>query len=774
MGGTDYHRVITMIDPMTGLPRLIFGNDQGVWSVLDNNGTFEIAGRHLDQLPGHRPQRQPPDHPVLLRRGPAQQRRRPDRRRPVLRQAQDNGGPASAPEHPHHRQHPLVRPRRRRHRRRHRPAGARAPSTSTTGPAAAASYTDFFQVNGVGAGPIGLLQAEQAACPPPTRSGRFTGGANFAVNPVNGQRVIISSASAGSSPRPTRAMNWFDIGDPAVFGNPGGFSVALAYGAPDPNAPDGHRQPGQLHLRRHRSRPDLHHPGRRRQRHRQQLAQHLAGPRRLAGPVDRHRPHRGSHDGLRRHHQRRLLHQGLGPPRQRSHQRPPWVNITGNIHNLPYTIFGQSYNPTTDPNAIKLNQAQSLNVDRGRLAVHDPQQRHRPQRPGFHPVLYVGFGGNGSGVYRSIDNGLTWSLFPTTTFGAVAQGGNLPHATVTDLDLSLGNIDANTGMPNLAGPYDPNNADRRPPDPDVLLATTYGRGSFAIKLAPLVFPSTVQVDSTRTAPDGTPLVTTTTPTFSGLSSITAFGNATRITIMDVSDPDPTKWNHRRLRSQPSVRDQHRGQLDRRLRQLQDHGKRSHDGQGPRFATNGLKTVQIYATDDAGAVGNVVTLTFTLNAKGFPPLPPTSPPTIVTLALRPSEAVVVGTPPVTYTKSSTPDFDGVTDTNTASVELWQVVGGAPTTKLATTTTIDPVTGAFTLKLPSQSGRHLHRPRPGNQRQGPPGQLTRHVHDQDARAQPRRQPVPRARPMIRGSSATTSPTCASRTSPGQLAPPMPPAR
>ena len=43
MSGTDYHRVVTMIDPTTGLSRLIFGNDQGVWSVLDNNGSFETS-----------------------------------------------------------------------------------------------------------------------------------------------------------------------------------------------------------------------------------------------------------------------------------------------------------------------------------------------------------------------------------------------------------------------------------------------------------------------------------------------------------------------------------------------------------------------------------------------------------------------------------------------------------------------------------------------------------------------------------------------------------
>src|SRR5262249_22524209 len=51
MPGTDYHRIATMIDPTTGLPRLIFGNDQGVWSVLDNNGTFETQLGSSPALP---------------------------------------------------------------------------------------------------------------------------------------------------------------------------------------------------------------------------------------------------------------------------------------------------------------------------------------------------------------------------------------------------------------------------------------------------------------------------------------------------------------------------------------------------------------------------------------------------------------------------------------------------------------------------------------------------------------------------------------------------
>src|SRR5262249_44831137 len=145
--------------------------------------------------------------------------------------------------------------------------------------------------------------------------------------------------------------------------------------------------------------------------------------------------------------------------------------------------------------------------------------------------------GHGSGVYQSIDDGLTWSLFPSTTFGAVVQGGDLPHAAVTDLDLSLGNIDSHTGMPNLAGPLDPTNGTpTTTPDPDVRLASTHGRGSCAINVGRLVVPSTVAIGPSS----GTPAnVTTARPIFHGLSSFTGFGNATRITIVDETPGDAT-------------------------------------------------------------------------------------------------------------------------------------------------------------------------------------------------------------------------------------------
>ena len=49
-GGTDYHRMVTMIDPTTGLPRIIFGDDQGIWSLLDDNGTPEYTIGTSDAL----------------------------------------------------------------------------------------------------------------------------------------------------------------------------------------------------------------------------------------------------------------------------------------------------------------------------------------------------------------------------------------------------------------------------------------------------------------------------------------------------------------------------------------------------------------------------------------------------------------------------------------------------------------------------------------------------------------------------------------------------
>ena len=238
MAGTDYHRIVTMIDPTTGLPRLIFGNDQGIWSVLDDNGTFETQIGASDALPAQQPQRQSPDHSVLLRGGAAQQRGRPDRRLVVLRQcpgqrrAQLDAGDIidsgnivwNGP-------------------------GGDAAGVATDQQGTGTLYQYFWPCCGGGrhqtssrstasAETYGLLQASDGD-PTPDPQWPFKGGANFAVNPVNGQDIVISSSTGNIFSTTNEGVTWFDIGEPAVFGSPGSFSVALAYGAPDPTAPEG-------------------------------------------------------------------------------------------------------------------------------------------------------------------------------------------------------------------------------------------------------------------------------------------------------------------------------------------------------------------------------------------------------------------------------------------------------------------------------------------------------------------------------------------------------
>jgi hypothetical protein len=84
-----------------------------------------------------------------------------------------------------------------------------------------------------------------------------------------------------------------------------------------------------------------------------------------------------------------------------------------------------------------------------------------------HPVLYVG--GEG-GVYRSTSKGRLWTNYPDLSdYGAPQEGGYLPNAHVTDLDMALGNFNSQTGF------FDPSSGY------NMLIATTYGRGVFAIR-----------------------------------------------------------------------------------------------------------------------------------------------------------------------------------------------------------------------------------------------------------------------------------------------------
>ena len=187
-------------------------------------------------------------------------------------------------------------------------------------------------------------------------------------------------------------------------------------------------------------------------------------------------------------------------------------------------------------------------------------------------MLYVGANG---GVYRSTDNGSHWTLFPNqATDGSVtADGGALPNAPVTGLDLSLGDIDPTTGEPETVIP-DPANPGKTIVDgQDLLVASTYGRGAFGIRVAPLV--------EFLGLSGGGNVTNTTTPTITGYSEQSAFGNSVTVNLYDVTNP-----SNRIL-----------------------IGTGSTDATGkftitlnPGFTASGLRTIAAVATDDVGTIG----------------------------------------------------------------------------------------------------------------------------------------------------------------------------
>jgi subtilisin-like proprotein convertase family protein len=612
MGGTDYHSVATTIDPTTGLPRLIFGNDQGVWSVLDNNGTFETQIGSSDMLPDI--SRNGNLQITQFYYGAAQPSSAAAQIAGALfyGSAQDNGGPVSDPN--------IIS---NGNITWHGPGGdAAGVATDQQGvgtayqffwPCCGGADTNFFQyipagLSGAGLSPagqsgggyvgrtFGLLQASNGL-PTPDPQWPFEAGANFAVDPVNSNDVVISSSVGRIFSTTNQGVSWFDIGDPGIFDSPNSFSAALAYGAPDPNAPSGignlgnfiyvGTQAGEIFVTQDGGGTGTTNDW-------INISAGLDGAAIKSIVAD---PTRGSHDAYAVTSTGVFVINNSIP--SASNPTPTWVAITGNIHNLPYDIFGQKYDPTTDPNSTKLNQAQTLNtiVADWRYSIPDD-----PQNPGAgsHPALYVG--GN-SGVYQSLDNGKTWTLFPDAAYGAVSDGGNLPHVTVTDLSTSLGNIDPNTGFAKLSGPLDPSKPNAAP-DPDVLLATTYGRGSFAINLAPLIVGNTVSLAPTA------PGVGANSPPFvggpitiSGLSEISAYGNTTWVTVEDVTEPaNPTViagYDPNGALPTPSASNS-----------TDANGNFAFNfDPGSYYTSYGLKKIEVFATDATGSVGNHVFFTF---------------------------------------------------------------------------------------------------------------------------------------------------------------------
>ena len=177
--------------------------------------------------------------------------------------------------------------------------------------------------------------------------------------------------------------------------------------------------------------------------------------------------------------------------------------------------------------------------------------------------------------------GQTWTPFPDTAIdGAQYEGGLLPNAHVTELNLAVGNITTTTGRPTVSG------------SPDVLLATTYGRGDFAIRVAPLIFSSSVRPE-TNTA-NANQLV------IDGLSEPSSFGNHVKIKLFNrvKTGPGPNDFRDDDIGADPTNPNQPFAYTDEqgRFRIQIRPGAFPSDG-----SADGQKTFVVVAIDDAGVL-----------------------------------------------------------------------------------------------------------------------------------------------------------------------------
>jgi subtilisin-like proprotein convertase family protein len=575
----DNHRFIAVKDPLTGHARLIAGDDHGVWTAVDNNGV-QTSGVGTAATPSGD------------RTGNLQLKQfyygaaRPDGTA-FYGQAQDNGSPSSG--------NVLDTGNIGWADTLGDGTGVAVDQTGTgtvyryNWPCCGGDGTNFFQVNGVGR-TQGLIQASNPGNAPDPQW-PFVGGFNFAVNPINGNQILISSGAGRVFSTENQGVFWSVIGEPDVFGN--SHAEALAYGAPDPNGPAGEgnfdnflyvgTQAGKIYMSQvggggsGNAWTDI-----------------SAG---LFGGAIRSivtNPNRGSHEAYA------VTNGGVFHIVDSTAPGATWQNINGIdvAGEAPHNLFSLTHNLFGDPNQVDtlLRGLTSLAVD-WRYVI--PTSFTNPSPVGTFPILYVG--GNG-GVFRSIDNGKTWGRFPDAALNntpiQAGNGGLFPVVQVNDLDLALGNIDPTTGRPST---YNSQN---------VLLATTYGQGSFAIRLAPIVFPTSIAIDYTAPLPanqggsdsgntaidQGDFITNVLTPVIDGFSASTAFGQVVTIKLYDLTDPtNPVQIGQ--------------GITDAKgfFKVQVDPGHFLPDG-----STDGLKTIGVQASDLNQAVGNMETIQLTID------------------------------------------------------------------------------------------------------------------------------------------------------------------
>lgn len=678
-GSTDQHRVVAIRDPLTGHARLIFGDDQGVFSAVDDGTGQLVTG--VGSLAEPSTSRNGNLQITQFYYGASQPSSAAAQIAGALLygSAQDDGSPVSNPN--------IL----------NKSAGAAGGygnliwngpggdasgvATDQTGtgtfyqyrwPCCGGNFTDFFLVNNVGK-TQGLLQVNTGGNSPDPQW-PFVGGFNFAVNPIDGSQIVISSG-AGRVFRTENTGNfWLVIGDPAQLD--GTNAQALAFGAPDPATSNGSLDNfiyagtagGHIYVTftgggtGANSWININNGA---------LALSTAPVMKIVT-----NPTRGSHAAYA------VTTNGvyyISDSNPASGQ--VWQDITGNLFQITHNSFG---NP-----ALNENQLSSLSSIQADWRYLIPDDFANPNGPN-HPMLYVG--GNG-GIYRSFDNGSTWLPFPSAEPGSInttptppGAGGGFPNAEVSDLNLALGNVDPTTGRPiAVAG------------DPGILLATTYGRGMFAIRIAPVVLASSLALDTTLPSPGGSvggidtntglPLVKISQPYIDGFSEQTASGNRVRITLWDYTDPANPKLIGGYDPSNPAT--------DTAANWTDNFGHFAVQVNASALTSNGIKTIGVQATDLSGIQGNIATFQFVLNATTTNPNQPPATPSIAMLPADDSSGQ--GGIPNTTTNIISPHIIGVTDPS-VQVQLFMSDGTNTIGAALATGTTDNF-GNYSLQFPN---------------------------------------------------------------------------
>ncbi|HEX3150933.1 MAG TPA: proprotein convertase P-domain-containing protein [Gemmataceae bacterium] len=353
----------------------------------------------------------------------------------------------------------------------------------------------------------------------------------FAVNPIDPDGIILGSRTGNLYRTTDQGLTWFDIGDTEDFQNQGvldgTYTSAMAFAAPelDTTSLNDSILVGTKggHIFWTKTGGGTNAPG-------QPINWFDISAGILPGEIIEKiqpNPSRGTHEAYAVTDKNVYWIQdwtaAAGTP------AATWQVLTNNIPTIQELGFGHSdWSSNLVGLGLQTPQLMTIAVD------WRPTYSPTPALP----VLYVG---GDAGVFRSTRNPTDptktqWIRYPAVGANkASSEGGGLPVVKVTDLDLATGNVDPNSGRVIPAG------------SPDMLLATTLGRGSWSINLGkPDGVSGPRVISATPNTPQTTP-VTKITVTFDQYIDPTSFTtsdvtvtdpNGNPVTVLQVNDVTP--------------------------------------------------------------------------------------------------------------------------------------------------------------------------------------------------------------------------------------------